>query len=176
MLQHAEGGVPQVIEALRASDEEDALKFIEKYESLSESDQGKVTIEEVSVAAGVRPIDLLGVATKALFQNALTVAAIIASTAHPQVVEKSIERALMDQGVRDREMLHQAMGFLPAPKGMTLINQKIQVANFASKTPAEENAEEELPAPAPVEDLPLMDDDLRALQATTRKLLEAKKS
>lgn len=170
MLEKAEGGLEQVIEALRASDEEEAIAFIAKYDDLSDSDRARVSIEEISVAAGVRTIDLLGVATKALFQQSQTVAAIITATGHEEVVKKSIQMALQDKGIRDREMIHTATGFLPVPKGTVILNQKTQIANFGGKSGEEGD---DVPDAPESDDLPSMDDDILALQKTSRKLLEA---
>lgn len=155
-LARAEGGLPQVLEALRSSEDEDARAFVRKYDSISPTDLDRLKWEEISVAAGVEPKRLLEISVSALFEQQQTVASIIAATAHPLVVEKTVQMAMSDGGKRDREMLHLAAGFLPTPKGATTIN-RIQIANMggqgkveASQTPIAEN-------------LPSVDDDLMGL-------------
>lgn len=174
-LEHAEGGLEQVIEALRGSDETDAQAFIRKYDTCSASDLDKLTLEEVAVAAGIRPLDLLGVATKALFQQSQTVAGVIAASAHHKVVAKNIQMALNDKGVRDREMHLTATGHLPLPKGTVIFNQRTQVANFNAPGGHEGAVEgdPEIPSAPDLDELPSMDEDIMALQKTSRKLLEA---
>lgn len=172
MLEEAEGGLAQVIEALRASDEEEAIAFITKYDSVSESDHQRVTLEEISTSAGVRSIDLLGVATKALFAQGETVASIVSSSARPEVTKKTIQMALQDKGVRDREMFHTATGFLPIPKGTLIMNNRTQVANFngGSRDPDDDA---EIPEGPTSGDLPSMDDDVVNFQKTVQKMLNA---
>jgi hypothetical protein len=170
ILKHAERGLGQVIDALRGHDEEDAQAFIEKYDSLSASDQERLTIEEISIAAGVKTLDLLACATKALVMESQTASAIIAATSHYKVVNKTVKMALEDGGHRDREMLHTATGFLPSPKGSTFINSRIQVANFDGK-PAQPAEPETIDA----EDLVSMDDDMLGLDSFERKMLPAAK-
>jgi hypothetical protein len=45
----------------------------------------------------------------------------LAALWHPRVVEKTIEMALTDEGIADRNALHRATGFTPLPKGSTTI-------------------------------------------------------
>src|SRR5271166_2298253 len=69
MLEHAEGGLDTVLMALRASGNADAVSFIQKYDSLSPTDQNHLSIEEVSIAAAVPTLQLLAVATVALVNH-----------------------------------------------------------------------------------------------------------
>lgn len=162
-------GIPGVVEAMRAFDEEDAQAFVEKYDSLSKTDRARVTISEICVAAGIRPIDLLGTATKAVFQYSQTASSLISSSHHPKITQKTINMAMEDGGWRDREMIHTAQGYLPLPKGATIIGRLTQVANFGdSEKPGE-------PADPDTEDLPNMDDDILGLDQFERKMLPALK-
>lgn len=172
MLEEAEGGLAQVIEALRASDEEEAIAFIRKYDELSDSDRDRVSIEAIAVSAGVRVVDLLGTATKALFAQGETVASIVSSTARPQVTKKTIQMALQDKGVRDREMFHTATGFLPIPKGTLIMNNRTQVANFNAGG-REPDDDVDIPEGPVGGDLPSMDDDVVGFQKTVQKMLNA---
>lgn len=162
----------QVIDALRGYDEEDAQNFIAKYDSLAAFDRPRLSVEQIATAAGIRTLDLLAAATKALFIENQTVASIIASTSHPKVVKKTVQMALQDGGHRDREMIHIAQGFLPSPKGSIFINQRIQVANFDGKGKTGDEEPETIDAA----DLPSMEDDIVGLENFERKLLQAPKS
>jgi hypothetical protein len=170
ILKQAEGGLSQVINSLRGYDEEDAQNFIEKYDSISATDRSRVSIEEIAIAGGVEPLDLLAAATKALVIENQTVAAIIATTSHPKVVKKTISAALQDGGHRDREMIHTALGFLPTQKGSTFITNRIQVANF--KDGPQSAPDENLPAPDAV-DLPGFESDIIGMEGVEKKLLKA---
>lgn len=165
ILRKANGGMKQVIEALRGYDDEDAQNFVEKYDSLSVEDRRRVTVEEIATACEIKTLDLLAAATKALFIENQTIAGIIASTSHPGIVKKSVEMAGTDGGHRDREMLHIAQGFLPSPKGSTFISQRIQVANFSDDAkPVEPETIEGV-------ELPTMDDDILGMDALEKKML-----
>lgn len=166
ILRNAEGGIGQVLEALRGSDDEQAVKFMAKYDALSVSDIQKLSLEEIAISCSIDTPSLLGVATKALFAQQQQVSAVIAATAHPLVVRKTINVALQDKGSKDREMLHQAVGFIPTPKGSTIISQRFQIANIAEP---EKTVEVDGPP-----DLMQFDDDIRGLHsvASTGKTLE----
>ena len=173
ILAYAEHGLRQVIDALRGHDEEDAQAFIQKYDTLSPSDRKHLTIEDICIAAGVRTLDLLGSAAKALVLESQTVSSIIAATSHHKVVKKTVEMAETDGGHRDREMIHLATGFLPSKGGSTFINNRVQVANFDGDKPGAGGATPA--APVDEEDLIAMDDDLMGLDAFERKMLPAGK-
>jgi hypothetical protein len=53
------------------------------------------------------------------------VVALLTWVRQPEVVEKTIQMALKPSGVKDRQMLHKATGFLPMPKNTsTVINNR----------------------------------------------------
>ena len=150
-----EGGILQVIDALRGCEDETARKFITKYDSLPKSVREVVTIEQISTSAGVLTPDLHGCAAKALVSQQQQASAFIAATAHPLVMQKTVQVALQDKGVRDREMVHTMVGALPTPKGTTIISQRFQIANLHEP---EKTVEVEGPA-----DLIQFDEDISAL-------------
>jgi hypothetical protein len=51
----------------------------------------------------------------------------------PRLVEKSAEMGVKDEGVKDREFMFRATGFLPAPKASQTI---VNVQQNATATPA----------------------------------------
>ena len=151
LLANATEGLPQVLAALRSSDDPDALAFIQKYDSLSRSDLKRVKWEAIAVASGIGSMRLLEISVSALLRQQQTIGQIISATSHAAVVKKSIAVALTDYGVKDREMMLNARGFLPVAKG-AVINNLVQVASVASSP--------EAMAPESA-DLPQMEDDLK---------------
>lgn len=154
-MEAAEHGLRQSLDALRGSDDETAQKFMAKYDSIAPSDLVFFSIEQIAASCGVDTPTLAGVLMKAIVSQQASIAAIKAATAHPKIVEKSIQNALQDRGIRDREMLHTAVGFLPTPKGATIISQRFQIANISNP---EKTKEVEGPA-----SLSQFDDDIRGL-------------
>lgn len=156
ILAKAEKGLAQVLEALRASNDPDAQAFVSKYDSLAAFDHQLVGWEEIAFAAGIPSYRLLEISVSALLQQFGTVGQIIAATSHPLVVEATVRRALTEKGTREREMLLQAQGFLPTPKGSVIIG-RVQIANLSgSPEPSE-------PETTDYADLPSMEDDLRGI-------------
>lgn len=166
ILRDCEGGLPEVIECLRGSDDEKARNFIAKYDTVAKSDwaNGRVKLEHVSVAAGIETPDLLAVATKAIFQQKKITSAIKLASAHPKLVAKSIQMGLQDKGIRDREMMHSAIGFLPQSQNVTNFF-KVRVQHLEHP---EEGKEISMPI---TDDLPDMDSDIVGLSNTYNKLL-----
>lgn len=166
ILKESEGGLPEVIECLRGCDDPIAQSFIEKYDSVAKSDlsNGRIRIEHVCVAAEIDTPDLLAIATKAIFNAKKVTSALKLASAHPKLVAKSIQMGLQDKGVRDREMMHSAIGFLPQSQNTTNFF-KIKVQHL---TPGSQEKEIEMPVS---EDLPAMDDDIIGLHEVTQKLL-----
>jgi hypothetical protein len=68
--------------------------------------------EVFCLAAGVSPWRVLEAITVVAVREGAQASAILAAITHPQVVAKTIERALQDEGVSEREMLLRAVGFL----------------------------------------------------------------
>jgi hypothetical protein len=116
LLEHADGGVPAVLAALRLVDHPDADKFLACYDALSETDLGHVTIEEISVAAGIGPKRLLEMAVSALVEDSESLGKIIASSYYPKVIQATADCAYLypDNWV-DRKTFLSATGFLPQP-------------------------------------------------------------
>lgn len=151
LLKEADQGLPQVLDALRSSQEEEAKLFLEKYDELSQHDRARLQWEEIAFAIGVDPFRLLEVAVSSLMRHCETLGNIIAATAHPRVVRKAVEVAThCSDAWRDRQNLLNARGFLPVQKSAVIYN-RVQVASLTSSNPENEEASE----------LPEMEDDLR---------------
>lgn len=161
ILDHAEGGLPTVVAALRLSDDDDARKFLDRYDAVSDSDRKYLVVEEIAVAAEVSPKRLLEIAVSALVEDSRSSGAIIAATYHPRVIRKTAEAALHDDvyydengrlqgggGHADRKLFLTGTGFLPqSSKGaggvfVTVNNQNAQ-ANVGVQPVGEGEPEQE---------------------------------
>jgi hypothetical protein len=102
------------LDCLRCSEDPEARRVLDVYLSVPESYRRLLPAEAFCKAAGVSPWKVLeSIAVVAVRQGAM-VSAVIAAVRHPSVVQKTINRALQDDGFRECKMLHKAMGFLPA--------------------------------------------------------------
>ena len=100
------------LDYLQFSEDPDARKVLEVYRSVPESYRRLLRPEDFCHAAGVSPWRVLECITVAAVRQAAQGAAILAAVLHPRVVEKTIERALRDEGIHDRVVIHKATGFL----------------------------------------------------------------
>jgi len=166
-LKMAVGGLKAVLEALRASDDEDAVAFLSKYDQVPVGDREKLTWEEIAVAAGISPKVLMGASMIALRDVQQNTASIMAMTNHPKIMQKRIAFAKREGGVRDRDAIDTHLGFLPTKNG-AVINNRIQVANLPSG-PNGDREEREIEVP---QDLQMMDDVLPEWNNIRVKLLE----
>jgi hypothetical protein len=116
LLEQADGGTATVVAALRLCDDDDACKFLEKYDSISESDKGRLSIEEIAVAAEVGTKRLLELAVSSLVEDSKSAGAIIAASFHPKVVRASARYAMTPLGDADRKLFLSATGFTPQTK------------------------------------------------------------
>ena len=85
------------------------------YLSVPASYRRLLPVEAFCHAAGVSPWRILEAVTVVAVRQGAQASAVLAALVHPRVVEKTIERALQDDGTKERMMLHKAVGFLPTP-------------------------------------------------------------
>lgn len=94
-------------------DDPDVLRVLNLYRSVPASYRRLLPMEAFCHAAAVSPqVVLANIAAGAVRMNA-SAAAIVAAAWHPQVVLKTVERGLQDDGVKERMVLHRAAGFIP---------------------------------------------------------------
>lgn len=89
------------------------------YRSVPASYRKLLPVEAFCRAAGVSPIRILEAITVVAVRQGAEPSAIIASIAHPGVVQKTVENALQDDGTEDRMMLHKAVRFPPTRRYTT---------------------------------------------------------
>jgi hypothetical protein len=150
---------------MRFSQDPAVVSFLKTYDSAPKCDLKQLPLELIALKAKVDFNALLGAIVMSFRSIQAQKSALQAMAAHPKVVNSTILYAGMPAGERDRRMLHEAVGFLPTPKGLT-INQ-----NFGQQTEVEE---QEQGGTAPdVNDLfPMVNDKLEKWQTGRQKMLE----
>ena len=103
----------RALDFLEYSEDPDARKVLEVYRSVPESYRRLLRPEDFCHAAGVSPLRILEHITVAAVRLGVMGSAIVAAINRPRAVQKTVQRALQDDGIRDREMFHKATGFLP---------------------------------------------------------------
>jgi hypothetical protein len=141
LLKMVAGGLGGVLNALRFSVDPDVQAWLEAYDSLSNYDRQYAPWEAICIKAGVDPRTLLGAAAMAVQTYSRDSVKLLAVSAHPDVVRKRIEFAKLATGVRDRDALDQAMGFLPTARGSTFIINPLHSA----KALDDDGPDDELP-------------------------------
>ena len=121
VLKETTGGLPEVIGAMRFSNDSSIVAFLKEYDRVHEKDRTNLPWEAFAVKAGVDIPHLLGAIYLALHQHTANMVKFIAFTHHPAVMKASIENALRPSGIRDRNALHKMHGFLPIRKGDTSV-------------------------------------------------------
>jgi hypothetical protein len=102
------------LDCLRSSEDPDARKVLNFYFSVPRSYRRLLPAEAFCHAAGVSPWRILECITVAAVRLGAMGSAIVAAITHPRVVQKTIERALQDDDIRERTILHKATGFIPS--------------------------------------------------------------
>jgi hypothetical protein len=166
-LRMASGGLEKVLEAMRASDDEEIQSFLEKYDQIPTGDRERLTWEEIATAAGVLTRDLLGGAMIALQAQQANIASIMAMTSHPEVMKTRIRMAKRNEGIKDRDALDTALGFLPSSKGGITINNRVQTASM-SMGPGSQPEDRDIAVPA---ELKMMDEQLPEWNEIRQNLL-----
>lgn len=146
LLKQATGGVKACIEALRSDDSPDAATFIEKWDSLTPSDQKLLSIEEICIAASLTPRRLVEVVTGALMSQGDFAAKIIVASSKPDIIKRMAKEAKTALGEKDRENFLRGKDvdwFVPT-KGITIDASDRRVQNNNLQAGMEERA---LPPP-----------------------------
>jgi len=102
------------LEYLGFSDDPEALKVLKAYNSVPQSYRRLLRPEDFCHAAGVSPWRVLEIVTLVAARHVTEASAIIGALLHPRVVVKTVERALQHDGIRERRMLHRAVGYIGA--------------------------------------------------------------
>jgi hypothetical protein len=128
----------QMIEMMRWAKESDprVALFLEGWDAHDPSERPDMRMVDIRCGqVGLAHVDLLKIVADVACRIAMYQAQIMTAVSHPLVVEKTIERALTNEGIADRTTLHKATGFLPMPKGSQTIISIMQ--NAQATTPAQ---------------------------------------
>jgi hypothetical protein len=98
---------------LQPSLDPDAQKVLAAYESVPQSYRRLLPLESFCLAAGVPPRRVLEMIAVVLVQNGGRLTSVRAAIAQTRVMSKTVERALHDEGWRERLTVHKATGAVP---------------------------------------------------------------
>src|SRR5271157_146725 len=115
--------IEHVLNALRFSADVVAIKFLAVYDKIPLGDRrnlNNLLLETVAVKSGVDFNEILGAMMFSLRTMQAQKSGVITMLEHPSLVRSTIKFAHRKDGVQDRRMLHEAVGFTPTPKGMTM--------------------------------------------------------
>lgn len=119
------GIVSQAIDALRFSDDPVAVSFLAAYDEIPVGDRDQLLnssllLEAAALKSGVNCNELMGALIFSFRTAQAQKSGIMAMAEHPSVLRSTIWNSYLPAGVQDRRMIHEAVGFLPTPKGMSL--------------------------------------------------------
>jgi len=135
------GGKHTFMEYARLCESERIKVLVGHWDSLSDYDQRRASLEDLCEVCGVEPHELVGAVASAGYRWNADVSTLIAAVAHPQVTQACVERALQADGFRDREMLFKASGILPTPAASS-----IHILNTAAAKTTTTGADSGLPS------------------------------
>jgi len=121
LLKQSQGGLKQVLQAMRFSADIIVRVFLEKYDSIPERDRECLPWEAIAISADVDTTRLLGSAILSLQAYSVNAVKIIALSNHPRITASRVKYALEPGGDKDRTALDTALQFLPTSKGSTFI-------------------------------------------------------
>jgi len=99
------------LKLLESSKDPEARKVIDVYESVPPSYRRLLPLEAYCLAANVSPWHVLEMITIVGVRQGLQFAALLAAGLQLRVVDKTIDRALTDEGTRERMLILKAVGF-----------------------------------------------------------------
>jgi hypothetical protein len=98
---------------LQSSEDEKARRVWRAYNSVPASFRRLLQPECFCLAAGASPKDVLAHIAAVAVSQGVQLSAILGAVWLPNLVMKTIERGLQDDGVRDRQTMFRSAGFLP---------------------------------------------------------------
>lgn len=151
---------------MRFSSDPSVRQFLKIWDATPTCDRKQIPFEVIALKARVDVNQLIGAYIMSFRSLQAQKSSLKAMAAHPKLVDSTILYAGMPGGERDRRMLHEAVGFLPTPKGLT-INQNFGANQESGDSP------DEPPTQIEVDDLfPMINEKQEKWQANRTKLLE----
>ena len=128
-------------------DDERFKRITHAWDEASQRDRDVVRLEDLCAAADVTPDEFLGAVIPVIYRRNQDISRIIAAMAQPKVLEATIQSATTQWGSLDRQMLHQASGFLPTKAGQQInIDNRKQTLVAGGKVTAVEQGAAGLPS------------------------------
>lgn len=126
LFENAEGGLKTVLGAMRFCSQNEVIgAFLEKYDSIPNGDREALPWEAVALSAKIDLQQLTGAILLAMQAASVNTVKVIALSSHPLIMKRTVDYAQLPGGEKDRMMMHQALGFLPSPKGPTFIGKAV---------------------------------------------------
>lgn len=158
----------RVADILRFSSDPVAQQFLACYDNIAALDSQLVSLEHICVKAQVATATILGLVLMNAVNLSSTESALQTVIEHPEVVRATISFAKNVAGAsKDREMLHQAVGFIPSQ------GNKTPMIPFRNGNTQEEETEEESDSKVFESSFPTLNQHLEKWSDKRRKLLEA---
>lgn len=114
-----------ILRAARNGDS-DALAWMTVFESLHETEQNSVDLDNVCASCGVAPDKMMAIAVSTQMKLGNDIAEFVAAVFHPKIVRQTAKSAVRIGGEhaaiaqRDRELMLQHGRFIAAPKGINV--------------------------------------------------------
>lgn len=103
---------------------------VDAYHNFTMPLQKYVSLDDLCAFHKVDPIHFLSVVAEAAAKYGNNSSILIAALHLPEVVKKSVDMAMTDEGISDRKMLFQHSNFIPSPGGVVVNNNN--TANAAA--------------------------------------------
>jgi hypothetical protein len=154
-----------VLEALRFSQEPAAIAFLQVYDDAPSFDRNSIPFEAIALKSKANIAELLGAMMLSFQSYQAQKSAALVMDEHPGLVAASVKFAKKSRGIQDRKMLHEAVRFLPTPKGQSF--------NFNFGKPEDEKEDSgEATTPEVNELFPMITDRQEKWQADRSRMLE----
>lgn len=164
-----ENSAARIADILRFSADPVAQQFLFCFDLISETDAKYLSLEHICVKAGVSSATILGLVLMNAINLSAQESALQTVIEHPEVVRATINFAKTVSGAaKDREMLHQAVGFLPS-QGIKIP----LIATHSGRREEPEEAEEDSDTKVFENSFPTLNQHLEKWSDKRRKLLEA---
>jgi hypothetical protein len=109
-----------VIDALRFSAAPAAIGFLQTYDATPSCDRRLLSFEAIALKCQANFAELFGAMMLAFQSFQAQKSAALVMGEHPGIVAASVKFAKKSKGIQDRKMLHEAVRFLPTPKGSSI--------------------------------------------------------
>lgn len=110
------GGMELAIEYLRGSEDPDAIKFLDVWDVVDINDRDFLGFDGFSVSAGVSGKKVFGLIFSEMAATNEKMMGMLTAISMPEVIQATIDAAVMPGGFRDRKLIAQASGWLPNPR------------------------------------------------------------